>query len=210
MAAGFGSRTTSKTTMTSRVPRAPAAAVCGGVILWGVAALLWAGLSDCAKAEAMSVLEQTIASVAKKYPGVTHIPAADVARLAAEKSAMIFDVRTPEEYAVSHLDGAILVDPAIDAASFLSQHGAAAKNKDIVFYCSVGVRSSKLTERVADGLKVAGARSVGEMKGGIFAWAGDTRPLVDAKGATDKVHGYDASWGRLVKDPSTLETKPRE
>jgi rhodanese-related sulfurtransferase len=202
MAPGLNLRSTMKAGGARRSPRA--------VILWGVAALAWAGHSDSAMAETMSVLDQTIASVAKKYPGVTHVPGEDVAKLMAAKSVVIFDVRTPEEYAVSHLDGAILVDPAIDANAFLSQHAANARDKDIVFYCSVGVRSSKLTERVAAGLKAAGARSIGEMKGGIFAWAGDTRPLVDAKGTTDKVHGYDASWGRLVKDPSTLETKPRQ
>jgi rhodanese-related sulfurtransferase len=159
---------------------------------------------------APSALEKTIADVAKNWPNVTHVPAADVARMMAEKSALVFDVRTPEEYAVSHLDGAIRVDPAIDAAAFLKEHGPAAKAKTAVFYCSVGVRSSKLTARVADGLKAAGAISTGEMQGGIFAWAGEGRPLVDAKGATDKVHGYDASWGKLVKRPETLETKERK
>lgn len=154
-------------------------------------------------------LQQTIEDVARKWPTVAHLGADEVARLMADKNAVVFDVRSQEEYAVSHLDSAVWVDPSIGAAAFMEQHGAAVKGKTAVFYCSVGVRSSKLAARVADGLKVAGATSMGELRGGIFAWGGDGRPLVDAKGATDKVHGYDSTWGKLVKDPATLETKPR-
>ena len=158
----------------------------------------------------MSSLQRTIDDVARKWPEVAHVPAAGLLALQADKRVLVFDVRTPEEFAVSHLDGAVRVDPGIDAAAFLAEHGAAAKDKAVVFYCSVGVRSSRLTERVGAGLKAAGALSVGELKGGIFAWAADARPLVDAKGPTDKVHGYDSTWGRLVKDPKTLETRERK
>ena len=184
-----------------------ATAVALTAMLWSALALTSARALDQAQP---SALQQTIDDVAKKWPAIAHIPADDVAKLMADKSAVIFDVRTPEEYAVSHLEGAVRVDPAIDSAAFLSEHASAAKGKAVVFYCSVGVRSSKLTARVAGGLKAAGATSTGELKGGIFAWAGDDRRLVDAKGQTGKVHGYDSSWGKLVKNPATLETKERK
>ena len=156
-----------------------------------------------------ATLQQTIDDVARKWPTVTHLGANDVANLMTDKSAVVFDVRSQEEFAVSHLDGAVWVDPSIATAAFLEQYGASVKGKTAVFYCSVGVRSSKLVARVADGLKVAGVTAMGELRGGIFAWGGEGRPLVDAKGATDKVHGYDRTWGKLVKNPQTLETKPR-
>lgn len=156
-----------------------------------------------------AALQQTIDDVARKWPTVAHLGAEDVAHLMAGKSAVVFDVRSQEEFAVSHLDGAVWVDPSIGTAAFLEQHGASVKGKSAVFYCSVGVRSSKLVARVAEGVKAAGATAMGELRGGIFAWGGEGRPLVDAKGATDKVHGYDSTWGRLVKNPQTLETKPR-
>ncbi len=73
--------------------------------------------------------------------------------------------------------------------------------KTAVFYCSVGVRSSRLAERVAQGLKARGAVAVDDLAGGIFAWHGEARPLVDAKGPTDFVHPYDATWGRLLARP---------
>ena len=181
------------------------------MLLLGLAlAFGFGGVCGTTSAETSPALQQTIEDVARKWPAVTHIAADEVARLMTEKTAVIFDVRTPEEFAVSHLDGAVRIDPAADAAVFLKEHGTSVKGKTAVFYCSVGVRSSKLTARVADGLKAAGAAASGELKGGIFAWAGDARPLVDAKGPTDKVHGYDSSWGKLVKDPKTLETKERQ
>ena len=181
------------------------------MLLLGMAlALAFGSTSDSVNADAMPALQQTIDDVARKWPAVTHFAAGDVARLMAEKKAVVFDVRTPEEFAVSHLDGAVRVDPAVDTAAFLKSHSETVKGKTAVFYCSVGVRSSKLTARVADGLQAAGAAASGELKGGIFAWAGDARPLVDGKGPTDKVHGYDSSWGKLVKDPKTLETRERQ
>ena len=98
---------------------------------------------------------------------------------------MVFDVRTPAEYAVSHLPGAVNVDPDMPAADFLARYGDSVDGKTAVFYCSVGVRSSRLASRVARELKARGAVAVDDMAGGIFAWHGEARPLVDAEGATD-------------------------
>lgn len=154
-------------------------------------------------------LERTIDDVAKRWPNVRHVPGDDVARMMTEKSAVLFDVRTEQEYGVSHLEGAIRVDPAIDSADFLQAHGAAVKGKTAVFYCSVGVRSSKLAERVGQGLKVAGALGTQNLRGGIFAWHQDGRQLFDAKGAIDLVHPYDQSWGKAIKRQESISTEGR-
>ncbi len=145
-------------------------------------------------------LQSTIEDVAARWPKQRHIAPGDLAGMMRDGTAVVFDVRTVDEYAISHIDGAALVDPAMSRAAFLSQHGPALKGKTAVFYCAVGVRSSKLAERVGDdGLKAAGAVGSANLAGGIFAWHGDEKPLVDAKGATDLVHGYDSSWGKLIK-----------
>lgn len=149
--------------------------------------------------DTVSPLDATIADVQKHWPDIAHVPGDDVAKLMRDGSAVVFDVRTPEEYAVSHLEGAINVDPGLTAAAFLSRYADATKGKAAVFYCSVGVRSSKLAQRVTPGLKVAGVSNVVNLKGGIFYWHGENRPLVDGRGPTDLVHGYDSSWGKLVK-----------
>lgn len=148
-----------------------------------------------------SPMAPTIADVKAKWPGLKHATPADVQALIDKGEAVLFDVRSPEEYGVSHLPGAVLVDPAMTRGAFLSTYGDKVKGKTPVFYCAVGVRSSKLTERIgAEALAVAGA--VGQpvtMAGGIFQWNWESRPLVDASGPTDQVHGYDAKWGRLVR-----------
>jgi len=156
-----------------------------------------------------TTLQATIDDVARDWPQIGHVTPVEVERRVAEGKAVVFDVRTPQEYAVSHLPGAIHVDPDTTAAEFLARYGDAVKGKSAVFYCSVGARSSRLASRVAPELETRGAVAVDDMAGGIFAWHGDARPLVDATGATQSVHPYDASWGRLLTRPELAREAPR-
>lgn len=153
-------------------------------------------------------LQATIDDVARRWPQLGHISPARVEELMRQRRAVLFDVRTPAEYAVSHLPGAINVAPGMSAVTFLEQYGGAVGGKTAVFYCSVGVRSSKLAERVAQGLKARGATAVDDLAGGIFAWHGEGRTLVDARGPTDFVHPYDSEWGRLLLRPALARTAP--
>jgi rhodanese-related sulfurtransferase len=156
---------------------------------------------DLAKVEAM---------VRTGYADVAQLPAEKLAELVARgDDLLILDVREEEEYRVSHIAGAIQVDPGIWSWPFLSRFGAAAKGKKVVVYCSVGVRSSKLAGRVQEGLSAAGATGVYNLVGGIFRWHNDQRPLVDDKGATALVHPYDANWGGLLLRQEHATTAPR-
>jgi rhodanese-related sulfurtransferase len=160
-------------------------------------------------ADATSRLQSTVDDVAKKWPNITHIAPLHASKIIAEGLATVFDVRTEEEFAVSHVPGAIRVDPAMTREAFLSQHGAALKGKTAVFYCAVGVRSSNLAQRVgADALTAAGANRSVNVAGGIFAWHGEALPLENANGKTDLVHGYDSSWGKLIKRQELIATEP--
>ena len=162
-----------------------------------------------ARADQASKLDAVAADVAHKWPKLHHAAPDEVSGLIDSGAAVVFDVRTADEYAVSHLPGAILVEPAMSKDAFLAAHGAALKGKTAVFYCAVGVRSSKLAERVgADALQSAGATSSVNLSGGIFAWHGAEKPLIDANGPTKLVHGYDATWGKLVKRQDMLATEP--
>lgn len=74
--------------------------------------------------------------------------------------ALLLDVRTPEEYAGGHIDGARNVP--VDALS-----GALAtlpKDKPIVVYCAAGVRAARAAQLLAD--NGFDARNLG----GISAW----------------------------------------
>lgn len=153
---------------------------------------------------------QTVAdSVAKDWPSLHHVGPADAAALIKNGSAAVFDVRSEQEYAVSHVPGAVRVDPNLDKAAFLQTYAESIKGKTAIFYCAVGVRSSKLAERVGeDAIKQAGGAGSLNVKGGIFAWSSEGLPLENANGKTDLVHGYDATWGKLVRDQSKLATEP--
>jgi len=155
-----------------------------------------------------ATLQATMADVAHRWPGLGHIAPAQLAKRISEGSAVVFDVRTPAEYEVSHLPGAVHIDPNMSTSAFLERYGDSVKGKKVVFYCSVGVRSSALAERVAAGLKARDATAVDDLAGGIFAWHGERRALVDAKGPTDFVHPYDSTWGRLLARPELARTAP--
>ena len=154
-----------------------------------------------------TTLQAAIADVAQRWPRLRHITPIELV-LIADRQGVLFDVRSEAEYRVSHIPGAIHVNPGILLATFLARYGDAVKGKTVVFYCSVGVRSSRLAERVAAGLEARGAEAVYDLAGGIFAWHGEGRALVDASGPTDYVHPYDRAWGRLIARQHLVRTEP--
>jgi len=147
--------------------------------------------------------------VARDYAGIKHLQPSDIA--AQGRPTVLLDVRQPAEFAVSHLPGATRIDPGASIESVLSRLGDV-RGKDVVLYCSVGVRSSKLAERVAAALKRAGARTVANLRGGIFRWHNEQRHLVGrgSRGnrTTDVVHPYDAYWARYVSRADKVRYTP--
>lgn len=133
------------------------------------------------------------------YPHVRHVDPDRVAALIANPTeTLTFDVRDDGEFAVSHIPGAIRVDPDIRSEAFLATFGDQLAGRTLVFYCSVGVRSSKLAGRLTEELRRRGAGRIYNLSGGIFRWHNERRPLVDASGATRYVHPFDPHWGRYV------------
>ena len=108
------------------------------------------------------------------------------------KSLLLFDVREPEEYAVSHLQGA---RPAPSKDEALKALQGTPSDQRIVLYCSVGYRSSEL----AQFLMKKGFTEVYNLEGSIFAWANEGRPVYRGNELVKVVHPYDRIWGRLLK-----------
>jgi rhodanese-related sulfurtransferase len=131
--------------------------------------------------------------VRARHPEVATVDADTLASwLAAPNPPRILDVRSVEEHAVSHLEGAQRVEPgALDPASI--ERLVLDRDARIVVYCSVGVRSSDL----AAALNRAGHRHVYDLEGGLFAWANAGRPVV-GEGAP-RVHPYDSTWSLFVR-----------
>lgn len=110
-----------------------------------------------------------------------------------DERPILLDARSPEEYAVSHLPGAHRVDPDGRRYPDLDSLDADAP---IVVYCSVGVRSGTVAKRLQD----QGFTNVANLKGSIFQWANEGRPVLRNGEPVTAVHPYDATWGRLLDD----------
>lgn len=143
-------------------------------------------------------LQSAIADVAKRYPNVPRLSSDELSRVMDAPDVALFDVRSQAEYDVSHLKGAVRIAPDITADAFATQFGPAVAGKRVVFYCSVGARSSRLADRLAEKLKALQAARVHNLSGGIFGWHNEVRPVVNASGPTELVHSYDNKWGRLL------------
>lgn len=171
---------------------------CGAVALVAGALAAWAIVPGAPQQDhELAALE---AEIAATYPHVRHLaPDTIASRIAADPgSLVIFDVREEDEFSVSRIPGARRVDPLLSKARFLAEFGADVAGRTIVFYCSVGVRSSKLAGRLTDNLYELGARGVYNLSGGIFRWHNETRALVGNVGPTPLVHPFDSRWGRYV------------
>ncbi|MBN1279765.1 MAG: rhodanese-like domain-containing protein [Chlorobiaceae bacterium] len=112
---------------------------------------------------------------------------------------LLFDVRTAAEFEKSRIATAVRLEPNIDADDFSARYGSFLKGRDTVFYCSVGQRSSELLERVESVCRNVGARSCRNLRGGIFRWYNEGRPVFDGSGSTDDIDGYDPLWSVMVE-----------
>ncbi len=157
-------------------------------------------LMSCGKAP--SDWEKTKTWVRSEFPGVEHVSAEDLSsRLDSGASApIVLDVRTAEEYEVSHLPGALRVDPEGELPDFLLSLD---HDSSVVAYCSVGYRSSRLVER----LRNEGFTDAKNLEGSIFEWANKGYPLERDGAPVREVHPFDAEWGRLL-EPSLHAYRP--
>ncbi|MBM3161959.1 MAG: rhodanese-like domain-containing protein [Chlorobi bacterium] len=121
------------------------------------------------------------------------------AMLAGPEPPLLFDVRTVGEYGKSRIATAVRLDPDTGPDDFATHYGSVIKGRDTVFYCSAGQRSSELIEQVESVCRNAGARSCRNLRGGIFRWYNQGRPVVDASGTTDEIDGYDPVWSVMVE-----------
>lgn len=159
--------------------------------LWPLAALCavaFAGCGSGSKALAWPAVKEMIR---EKFPAVEQISTADLQAWleSGDRRPLLVDVRGEGEFAVSHLRGAVRVEPG--AAEPLA---GVAKDTPIVTYCSVGYRSSRMARRLSE----LGFTDVKNLEGSIFEWANQGRPVVRAGREVRQVHPYDERWGRLL------------
>ncbi len=153
-----------------------------------MALALFSGFS----ATALEAMKQLVRS---KFPKVRQLSTEELARWLADTNSpapILLDVRKPEEFAVSHLPGAKRIEPSVKAADLIPTFPT---NRPVVVYCSVGYRSSELATRLLE----AGFTNVCNLEGSIFQWANEDRPLVANGKPAATVHGYNETFGKLLK-----------
>ncbi|MCU0888633.1 MAG: rhodanese-like domain-containing protein [Rubritepida sp.] len=148
------------------------------------------GLAD--PSDPRTTLDQVERDIARLIP-VREITPRDLAVRLGEY--LLFDVREEDEFAMSHLPGAIRLAPRLSATEFLAAHGARTGGAQVVFYCAVGWRSGKMLERVQAIVARARPAEMYNLRGGLFRWRAEGLPL---EGGAE-VHPFDAAWGQLLR-----------
>ena len=161
----------------------------------------------CGPAQAFT-LDEVEKEVTADYPSIRHISPEALPPSPARGGVLLIDVREEAEFAVSHLPGALRADPDMDPDEFMRRFGDKVAGKEVLFYCSVGVRSSDMAQRVGAQLASAGAKVVANLSGGIFRWHNERRMLISSAGRTDLVHPYNRKWGALIKRQSQISYTP--
>jgi rhodanese-related sulfurtransferase len=113
---------------------------------------------------------------------------------------LLLDARGQQEYDVSRLPGARRADaarPDLDALA------GRPRDAPLVVYCSVGWRSAQL----ARALQSAGFTRVYNLRGGVFRWANQGRPLEGPHGPATRVHPFDGR-GALLLEPDRRAPLP--
>ena len=105
--------------------------------------------------------------------GVSDLSTTDFQKkLAADGSAILLDVRTPQEYANGHLQNATAIN--FFDADFKEKVAKLDKTKPIYVYCAVGGRSAKASKV----LQESGFKSVYNLLGGWNGWNAAGLPSV--------------------------------
>lgn len=141
--------------------------------------------------------QDTLDELLSKYNNET-VPYISIEQLQKKQNhpqLLLLDTRAMEEYLVSHLKQSHWVGyENFDIEEFKNRFPK--KDKEIVVYCSLGVRSEKIGEK----LQKAGYANVQNLYGGIFTWKNNNLPVFNQQGnETQKVHAYSKKWGKWLE-----------
>ena len=155
------------------------------------------GVGSCLEYGSDNVLEwkSIKAEIRSQFHTVNQLTTTELAEwLASENEPLplLLDARAPEEYSVSHLPNAILAPSVSEALEGLK---GSELEKRVVVYCSVGYRSSRLAETLAE----AGYPNVYNLEGSIFQWANEGRAVYRGREEVGAVHPYNNNWGKLLR-----------
>lgn len=121
------------------------------------------------------------------------IPIKKVNEIKANTRIYFLDTRAPEEFEVSHLEGA-------RRFGFEEKQWHLLENIDkkdtILAYCTVGYRSQQVVKE----LRQKGYENAYNLKGGLFEWLHQGSPVYHDGQPTKAVHTYNRSWGMWLSE----------
>ena len=115
-------------------------------------------------------------------------------KLETTEKPQLLDVRTPEEYAVEHIENATNVN--WNGTDFVTKASNYSKTKPVFVYCKVGGRSGQAAEKLAE----LGFTTIYNLDGGMMKWnaSGKAKP-------SDKIVGMcDQEFNELLKSDKKL------
>lgn len=135
-----------------------------------VAALSACGGDDAAGAD--TAADTTVSAGTGDRPAFGLVTPEQAAGLAVDPGVTVIDVRTPEEFAEGHLDGAVLVD--FSAPTFADEVAQLDPAKPYLVYC----RSDNRSGQAVAAMQSLGFEQLWDMDGGVVAWSAAGLPLV--------------------------------
>ncbi|PKA98884.1 rhodanese-related sulfurtransferase [Flavobacteriaceae bacterium MAR_2009_75] len=143
-----------------------------------------------------SLLAQTKMDKAIKKWNKENVPYIQVEELEMLDDVLLLDTRKIEEFSVSHIKNALWVGHKEFELNSITER-IEDKDKKIVVYCSIGVRSEDVGEKLLD----AGYSNVQNLYGGIFEWKNKGYTVYDIEGnKTEKIHAFNKHWGKLLNN----------
>lgn len=130
------------------------------------------------------------------------VPIIKVDEVLVKENCLLFDAREKKEFNTSHLENAVQVGyDYFDIEKIKQMYPDTSKN--IVVYCSIGIRS----EHVGEKLLKAGYKNVYNLYGGIFEWKNKDQIVIDSiSQPTERVHTFSKEWSKwLLKGEKVYE-----
>jgi rhodanese-related sulfurtransferase len=134
-------------------------------------------------------------AVKAKFSSVRSVSPAELVAWRADPNrppALLVDARPDAQFTMSHIDGAVWIDPAAPDLTVIAN---VPKDNPIVVYDAAGAMGAAM----AQALQGEGYTRVSYLEGGVFAWANSGQRLVDAQGPAKVVYPINWKWGRLLK-----------
>ena len=145
---------------------------------------------------ANSTAQKTLDALLNQYNtrSIPYISVTELKMKMATGEITVLDAREYEEFAVSHIPSAKYVG----YSAFSSEETTATltdKDQPIVVYCSLGIRSEEIGEK----LKKAGYTNVKNLYGGIFEWKNKDFQVLDMEGnESENVHTCSKTWSKWL------------